>query len=255
MSKIAIVGAGNVGSHLCRAFSSSGHEITVFTRRGADHLLDDVSNLVWTHHLSALRRGFDFVILAINDQAIGEVSPSLKIEDGILLHTSGSTEMGKLSGSGTNHYGVFYPLQTFRKDVGLNYKDIPIFIESNVSGDFKKIEKLASCFSGKSIELNSQKRRQLHLSAVFANNFTNHLYRLSADYAALNGIDFEDFLPLIKETARRLEEKDAKSLQTGPARRKDKETIESHLEMLKDLPEIREIYTQLTESIEKHYSS
>ncbi len=252
---IGIIGAGNVGSHLARAFSNAGHKITVFTRRGATHLLSDVHPLVWTEHLHTLKRGFDFVIIAVNDHSIEEVAKELKLEEGILLHTSGSTDIEILKKSCSQPCGVFYPLQSFQKDRSLNYKEIPVFVESTQTNDLAKIQDLAKAFSGNTVEMDSSQRKRLHLSAVIVNNFTNHLYRLSQDYLNLHKLSFQHLVPLIKETAARLEENNASEMQTGPAKRKDQEILDEHMQMLKEYPEIMEIYKLMSDSISNHYHS
>ena len=252
---IGIIGAGNVGSHLARAFSNAGHKITVFTRRGATHLLSDVHPLTWTEHLHTLRHGFDFIIIAVNDDSIADVAKELNPEDGILMHTSGSTDVEVLCSSGNNDCGVFYPLQSFQKDLPLNYKEIPVFIESMNPENLDKIKELAKAFSGDAVVMDSAQRKRLHLAAVIVNNFANHLYRLSQDYLNLHKLTFHHLLPLIKETATRLEKSNASEMQTGPARRNDTAVMDDHLKMLDEYPEIREIYSMMSESIGNHYKT
>ncbi len=251
--KIGIVGAGNVGSHLCRAFSKAGHQIVVYTRRGADHLLNDVSGLVWTKHLSSFRRGYDFIIIAINDDSIGNVAAELNPEEGIILHTSGSTEMDILKRSNSSNYGVFYPLQSFRKDLALNYAEIPVFIEGNTKNTLNKIKILAESFSKNVVEMESDQRKRLHLAAVIVNNFSNHLYCLSQEYLNKHKITFDHLLPLIKETASRLDVNKASEMQTGPAMRNDSKIMNEHRKMLESKDELLSIYELISSSITNRY--
>lgn len=251
--KIGIVGAGNVGSHLCRAFSKAGHQITVYTRRGATHLLDDVKGLRWTENLRSLRYGNDFVLIAVNDDHIEDVAKEIALEDGILMHTSGSRSMEILKDHAAK-YGVFYPLQSFRVGRDLHYEEIPVFIEANNALDLNKIRKLTKYFTNRTEELDSAARKKLHLAAVIVNNFTNHLYTISQDYLKETDVDFKLLVPLVRETARRLEEGSPELMQTGPARRKDQEVIVQHLDMLRDHKEMKELYNLFTESIRNRYT-
>jgi len=253
--KIGIIGAGNVGSHLSRAFSAAGNKITVYTRRGATHLLEDVRGLVWTEHLSSFRRGYDFIIIAVNDASIGEVAAKIVPEEGIVVHTSGSTSIDVLSQNKLSHYGVMYPLQSFKTDIQLNYKEIPLFIEGGSDNDLKKIRILAESFSPIVIDMISEQRKRLHLAGVAVNNFTNHLYNLSEEYLSEHQISYKHLLPLIKETARRIEKNKPSEMQTGPAKRGDKHILEEHINMLEKKKEFKELYALISNSIGKRYKS
>jgi hypothetical protein len=90
---------------------------------------------------------------------------------------------------------------------------------------------------------------KLHLAAVFCNNFVNHIYVLTEDYCKKETIDFKLLLPLIKETAERLEDISPSQSQTGPAIRNDRPTIEKHLALLQNHPQLQKIYSIFTESI------
>lgn len=249
---IGIIGAGNVGSHLCRAFSAAGHKITVFTRRGALHLLEDVSNLSWTERLDNLKYGNDFLFITVNDDSIAEIAKKLKNADGIILHTSGSVDIDVLSTF--SNYGVFYPLQSFKTGLIFNYKEIPFFIEANNIKNLKKISNLAKSITSRIIEMSSEKRKQLHLSAVIVNNFINHLYTLSRDYLDDNNLNFRYLLPLIEETASRMEKYEPSQIQTGPAKRNDVSIMEEHAKMLNKHKDLQLIYRMMSESIKKRHN-
>ena len=249
---IGIIGVGNVGSHLCRAFSAAGHKITVFTRRGALHLLDDVSNLSWTERLDNLKYGYDFLFITVNDDSISEIAGKLKSADGIIMHTSGSIDIKVLSSLA--NYGVFYPLQSFKTDLIFDYKEIPFFIEANNIKNLKKISNLAKSISSRIIEMSSEKRKQLHLSAVIVNNFTNHLYTLSRDYLNDNDLNFRYLLPIIQETASRMVNHEPSKIQTGPAKRNDISILEEHNKMLNKHKDLQAVYKLMSESIKKRHS-
>lgn len=215
-------------------------------------MLDDVSNLSWTERLVNLKYGNDFLFITVNDDSISEIVKKLKGADGIILHTSGSVDIKALS-SLTN-FGVFYPLQSFKTGLVFDYKEIPFFIEANNIKNLKKISNLAKTITSRIIEMSSEKRKQLHLSAVIVNNFTNHLYTLSRDYLNDNNLNFRYLLPLIEETASRMVNYEPYKIQTGPAKRNDISILEEHIDMLNMHKDLQMVYKLMSESIKKRHS-
>jgi predicted short-subunit dehydrogenase-like oxidoreductase (DUF2520 family) len=149
----------------------------------------------------------------------------------------------------THHYGVFYPLQSLRKD-DIDPPLIPIFLDGSDELTKRKLELLANSISPQHVaQAGDDARLKLHVAAVFVNNFTNHLYVLAEDYCKKEGIDFKEMLPLIEETALRVKEISPSRSQTGPAERNDQETIQKHLELLESHPQLKKVYEFLTASI------
>ncbi len=245
MISVVIVGFGNVGQHLYRAFKNAidVDVVQVFSRSK----LDNTEDIAITHDLNDLAKA-DLYIIAVPDDAIAEVSGQLPFKDRLVTHTSGSVAMKALSNS--NRKGVFYPLQTFSKDHEVDFKEIPICFEAQENQDAELLESLGEMISEKVVQIPSEERAQLHLAAVFVNNFTNHLYHLSEAYLTENGVDFDLLKPLIKETARKIEGLSPNDAQTGPAKRDDKMTIAKHLDLLKN-DYYKKIYKTLTQSISR----
>ena len=151
----------------------------------------------------------------------------------------------------TEHFGVFYPLQSLNKDIK-NLPDTPIFYDGSDDKTKKKLHTLANSISKEKVaEADNNERLKLHVAAVFVSNFVTHLYALAAEYCRKEGLDFKQLLPLIEETASRIKEIAPQKSQTGPALRHDSETIHKHLELLKDHPQLKNIYVLLTESIQQ----
>ena len=96
----------------------------------------------------------------------------------------------------------------------------------------------------------SQQRAQLHLAAVFACNFANHMCTLADDLLKEAGLPFEDLLPLIDETTAKLHDMPPAEAQTGPARRGDKKIQQQHIEKLDDAK--ARIYQLISDSIYNH---
>lgn len=249
MIKVSIIGSGNVAQHLIKAFLKSPEvELHQVFSRKAESISHLVSPEKITQNLSDLKES-DIYILAISDDAIAEVSAQLPFSNRLVVHTSGSVAMNALNDK--NRKGVFYPLQTFSKNKEIDFSVIPINLESQNSEDYALLEKLAHQLSDKVYPVNSEQRKSLHVAAVFVCNFVNHLYQIGNEICEEHNLPFEILLPLIQETAQKVKELSPTEAQTGPAKRNDTKTIESHLAFLNDENQ-KNIYQILTKSIQSH---
>ena len=147
--------------------------------------------------------------------------------------------------------GTFYPLQSFKADQSIHWEGLPLFIEAKDTKFNAFLMKLAKEFSGNAIELSEDKRQYLHVAAVFANNFTNHIIDLAAHYCDEHQIEFDWLKPLINQTMEKIQTNNPHDILTGPAVRNDQSTIQKHLQLLK--PDQKNIYQTLSNSIIKHY--
>lgn len=248
---IVILGFGNVAQHLVGAFLNSDDVTVVQIYNRSKIIAPPIQNC--TTELSKIIDA-DVYIIALPDDAIPDFSEKLPFKNKLVVHTSGSVPMSLLSEKNNN--GVFYPLQTFSKDRPVDFKSIPICVEAANASNLLALKKLGNCISEKMVEINSEQRQKLHLAAVFVNNFTNHLYRISEEIIAENHLDFDLLKPLIFETAQKMDTLSPSEAQTGPAKRNDTKTIENHLQLLNDAQEsgtldasVPELYRMLTQSI------
>lgn len=250
--KIVLLGSGNLATQLGRALKMAGQNIVQVWSRQPENAfqLSDLLNVPVAKSLAEINQNADLYILAITDDAIREVASALKITDKIVVHTSGSTDINALKGL-SDKFGVFYPLQTFTKNKSVDFRQIPIGIEANTNEVLIAIRSLAERLSEKVIEMDSHKRKTLHIAAVFACNFTNHLWALAQELLKNSNQDFNLLRPLISETAANVLLNNPIDLQTGPAVRDDQEVINNHLELLKDNPTLHELYSKLSQSIVK----
>jgi predicted short-subunit dehydrogenase-like oxidoreductase (DUF2520 family) len=185
-------------------------------------------------------------IIAITDDAIAEVSRQLPFSNELVVHTSGSVSMQAINNK--NRQGVFYPLQTFSKAKYVDFKEIPICIEAQNEKDLLTLESVAKSISNSVYTINSEQRKALHVAAVFVSNFTNHLYQIGNKICIDNELSFDILKPLIQETANKILTLSPQESQTGPAKRKDTQTINAHLNFLTNDNQ-KEIYKLLTKSI------
>lgn len=241
MDKVAIIGNGNVATHLLTGFANVADIVQISSR--------DISN---NFEIA------DIYIIAVSDNAIASVAYNLrrmfdnKVSDSsIVVHTSGSTSIEVLSDF--KNYGVFYPLQTFTKNVIINYSEIPVFVEGNNDYSLSQIINIAKLFSTKVKVLSSEKRMKMHLASVFACNYVNHLIYIASELMKEEGLDMEYIKPLLDETFRKLENTLPYDAQTGPARRGDTAVIDKHLSLLKEQPGLQNVYRLLSENIINTY--
>ena len=188
----------------------------------------------------------DLYIIAVSDIAIEEVSAKLPFKNKFVVHTSGSANLNLLSDQ--NYRGVFYPLQTFSKNKYVDFKTIPICLETERDADYDVLLQIANAITDIVYKVDSNQRKALHVAAVFACNFVNHLYKIANDICTENQITFQILYSLIKETANKIETLSPIDAQTGPAERADLATINAHIKFLSNENQ-QDIYKILTKSI------
>jgi len=245
-----MIGAGNVATHLAHQFLKSGHRIKqVFSRNeaSAEFLAEEV-HASFTDAVEKIDKSATLYLVAVNDDAVEQLAERLHFPGGIVAHTSAIIPMEVLEPV-SDSIGVFYPLQTMTKGHELNFRGVPVFIEASDERVRGELLQLAGTISDNVFEADFEKRKTLHIAAVFANNFANHLYHIAEFLLKRKDLQLDVLLPLIRETVKKLDTNKPFAIQTGPAKRGDMQTIEEHLEYLKDYPEFREIYLVLTESL------
>ena len=230
--RVVLIGRGRLATNLLPALQQAGHEVSSINSRTLENLPEEA----------------DVFIIAVKDSALQEVicRATKGREQQLFVHTAGSMPMSLFEGY-TNRFGVFYPMQTFSKERLVSFADIPVFIE----GDNAVLRPLAESITHSVYELSSADRKYLHLSAVFACNFVNHCYALSAELLEKHGIPFSVMLPLIDETALKVHQLHPLEAQTGLAVRYDENVIRMQSSMLADSPLLQEIYNLLSVSIHR----
>ncbi|WP_238395274.1 Rossmann-like and DUF2520 domain-containing protein [Mucilaginibacter sp. 14171R-50] len=254
--RITIIGSGNVATHLGAALKNAGHRIVQVYSRDMQHAA------LLAYHIGAeaidkpesLSPDTDMFILAIKDDAIPGFIPHLSTFNKLIVHTSGAVDMQALLDNTTNA-GVFYPLQTFSKNKEVDFRQVPLCIEGADENITKTLEELARGISNNVYRVNSAQRKVLHLAAVFACNFTNHLYNIGGQLLAGSGMSFDMLRPLILETADKVKEHLPAGVQTGPAVRNDNLTMQGHLQMLNMQPNLQQIYTLISQDIIKNHNT
>jgi predicted short-subunit dehydrogenase-like oxidoreductase (DUF2520 family) len=251
--EIVFVGAGRVATHLAKALHTGGHRITAVYSRTitSAEVLASVVDAVPTNRIDALPQKADVFILSVKDSVLKDVISELRKgrEQQVFLHTAGSIPMSVFGEH--QHRGVFYPMQTFSMEKNVDFSRVHIFIEGSDAETLNLARKLGETLSSHIHELSSEERRYLHLAAVFACNFANHCFSLSAEILEAHGLPFEAMLPLIKETADKVETVHPREAQTGPAARRDENVMNAQKALLADAPQMQQIYDLMSKSIQR----
>jgi predicted short-subunit dehydrogenase-like oxidoreductase (DUF2520 family) len=251
--RISFIGSGNLAWHLAPALENADFPIQeVYSRNPAHAAL-----LVERLYEADVKASLDFststsrvFIIATTDEAIEEVVQEIILpEDAILVHTSGSQPLTILGYAATQNLGVFYPLQTFSKGKKVDFKEIPIFIESSNPETYNVLRVMGKALSQNVISINSYERKALHVAAVFASNFTNHMLLVAQDIMKENSLSYEYLKPLIAEMINKSLSIGPENAQTGPARRGDLQILDKHVEFLQDNLPAAELYKIISQHI------
>ncbi len=254
---VSFIGAGNLAWHLAPALDNIGYSVKeVYSRKPKS-----AKELTTRLYQAEVKTTLDFststsqiFILAVSDDAIKPIAQDIILpDDALLIHTSGSQPLSVLGYAATPHIGVFYPLQTFSKAKKVDFKNIPIFIECETEEAEAVCLKMAKHISNDVKKIGSKERKALHVAAVFASNFANHMLTISKDILHQNKLSFELLKPLIAETLNKGLEIDPENAQTGPAKRGDFEILDNHLEFLSYDESLTSIYKLISQHIIERY--
>jgi predicted short-subunit dehydrogenase-like oxidoreductase (DUF2520 family) len=248
--KVVIVGTGNVATQLTKQCLNLNIDVEIRARHRHNTIFSECTHAI-DHPIS---KDTNLVVLCISDSSIASVCNILTLEgdNTVLAHTSGATPMSILHHPKCSSIGVFYPLQTIRKNATLEWKNIPICITANEDYARNTIKKLAHKLSIRVVEITDDQRASLHLSAVITNNFFNHLCVLASDLLKKNDLDFSLLSSLLSESIAKVTASPPDLTQTGPAKRNDQVTISRHINMMKDDPKLLSVYVALTQSIQNY---
>lgn len=249
---IVLIGAGNLATQLGLALHKHGlHILQVYSR--TEHSAQTLAkqlNAEFTTNLADIVPTADLYIYALKDDVLAEVINTISVTQGLHVHTAGSMPM-TLFAQKQSHFGVLYPLQTFSKQKLVDFTEIPFFTSANSIESIDKLTITAKQLSNRVFLTNDEQREYIHLSGVFACNFTNYLYAIAEKLLAEQNLPFDILLPLITETLEKAKTLAPSQSQTGPAQRGDQVVISKHMQLLEQHPEWQAIYKQLTESIEQ----
>jgi predicted short-subunit dehydrogenase-like oxidoreductase (DUF2520 family) len=250
---VSFIGSGNLAWHLAPALDNLGFIVKeVFSARPKN-----AAALTERLYQAEVKSSLDFsdspsqvFFVAVSDEAIVDIAREIVLpEDAILVHTSGSQPLDILQFAAAPHTGVFYPLQTFTKARNIDFKNVPVFIEASDVVAEKQLMSIAKSLTSKFRKINSEERKGLHVAAVFASNFPNHMLRISKELMEERGLNFDWLKPLVLETVTKALSVGPEYSQTGPAVRGDLEILDEHLRLLKADKTLAKIYQIISQDI------
>jgi len=250
---VSFIGSGNLAWHLAPALDNLGFVVKeVFSARAknAAALTERLYQAEVKSSLDFSDSPSDIFFIAVSDEAIPDIAKEIALpENATLVHTSGSQPLSLLEYSAATHIGVFYPLQTFTKARAIDFKNVPVFIEANDSEGEKKLLTIAKGLTKNFKKISSEERKALHVAAVFASNFPNHMLRIAKELMDENKLNFDWLKPVILESINKALSIGPEYAQTGPAVRGDLEILDQHMEFLKSDKVARKIYEIVSQDI------
>ena len=247
--KVVVIGAGNVATHLSLAIRKTSVSITQIYSRSEESACTLASRLgtARTTRIHEIRPDADLYLFAVKDYALPEIITQMPVNQGLWVHTAGSISMGIFKGY-TERYGVLYPLQTFSKSRKIDLQTVPFFVEASTPDDEKLLVEFVGRLSNNPQTLSSEKRKYVHLAAVFACNFSNHMYAMAYKLLEEQHIAPDVLFPLIHETAAKIRTLSPVQAQTGPAVRNDLNVLNRQMDLLTD-PAMKEMYQLISQNI------
>lgn len=250
--KISIIGAGNVAWHLAPALAQEADVVQIISRHKstAEAIAARLPDCTASDDIRGLADDSDLYVLAVKDDAIADVARLTPDFPGMWVHTSGSVSIDVFSGHKAQ-YGSLYPLQTFSKEIPVDIRRVPFFIEANTPEGLSLLSGLLEKIADRIQTADSERRKALHIAAVFACNFANQMWADADRLLRDKGLDVTFLLPLLEATLEKLRILPPVQAMTGPARRGDLKVIESHLRSLP--PDLRPTYALLSQRILEKY--
>lgn len=254
---VSFIGSGNLAWHLAPALDNAGYVVReVYSRnpKHAEALTERLYQAVVKASLDFSASKSSLFVVATTDDAIQEVAMNIVLPDeATLIHCSGNQPLSILQFAAATHTGVLYPLQTFSQSKRVDFQTIPIFVESSTPESEKQLMTMAKAISQKVRRITSEERKALHVAAVFASNFPNHMLAIAKSILQANSLEFELLKPLILETMNKALTLGPETSQTGPAVRGDLEVLDRHMEFLRESEKIAEIYRVISQHIVDTY--
>ena len=251
LPNIYILGYGNLGQHLLKLFLSRGINVSaVFSNQNIN-----LSVRVFDKsQINSILKPNDLVFVTTKDDDLKNSIQAIIVNGVIKVICSGGLALSDFNEEET---GVWYPLYSFSKDVEVNWHNIPIFVECYNPAVASALSQLNEKLNIENRFLNSQQRGNLHVAAVFANNFVNACLIASSEVLDVQNSEviFADLLPIIEQTIDKVKIKRAIENQTGPAKRNDQITLQKHILSLKNHPDELMLYENISTYIQQKFKN
>ncbi len=248
--KIAVIGSGNIATFFAGKFHAAGFEIVQVISARMEHAKELAGHFqcAYSDQIDDLSDNAETILFAVRDDVLLEYAADIRLQGRLVIHSAGSVHLDEIKRM-SDQLACLWCVYSINKNHLPDNENIPLVVNANNNDSLEKVRILANAISGSLFYLDDEQKSVLHLAAVFANNFTNHLYAISKKIADENHIPFETLLPIISDTAEKLYHGTPAQNQTGPAIRHDAKTISKHIALLNE-ERFRDIYRILTESIQ-----
>lgn len=253
--RVALLGAGRVASQLGPALLRAGHRVPYVWSRTPAAAAVLGTQLPGAQALTALdfmaHPAADVYLLAVPDAAVPAVLAAARFPAGaVVAHTSGTVPLSVFEAYPELRGGVFYPLQTFSAGRIVDWAEVPLCIEAADPAAEATLLALAGTLSRRAQRVATPQRQAVHVAAVFACNFTNHLLGISHALLEAQELPLALLEPLLRETVDKALAFPPFTVQTGPAARRDAPTLARHRAALAGMPAWLAVYDALTASIQ-----
>ncbi|MFD2784800.1 Rossmann-like and DUF2520 domain-containing protein [Hymenobacter rubripertinctus] len=251
--RVVLLGAGRVAHHLGPALAAAGHAVVGVWSRTAVAAAALARHLPQARELTSLADlpAADVYLLALPDAVVPQVLAAARVPAGSMVaHTAGALPLAVFAARPELRGGVFYPLQTFGPGRTIDWPTVPLCLEAADAAGLATLHALAESLSQDVREVDSARRLQLHVAAVWASNFPNHLLGIARELLEQAGLPWQLLHPLIRETVDKALTQPPFEAQTGPAVRHDAATLARHAGALAAHPRWLALYGGLTASIQ-----
>lgn len=257
MLKFILLGAGKVAWHLTQKLAAHGHEIIGIHSRSEENAQKLLATLPGKPHFFPTKKlsqlQVDVVLCCLPDEALQSLAGTLEVpENAHVWHTSGTKALS-VFGRFPNA-GVFYPLQTFSKEKQPDFDKIYFLLEGSNEKSRNCLAEVAQTISVPHQFMSSTERGHLHVAAVWACNFSNHMLAVAHQYLEQQGFDFKMLHPLIEETFQKALSLPPQEAQTGPALRGDEAVLAKHIALLQaaQMEDEAALYQKISQQIQNY---
>ena len=245
----SIIGSGNIAHYIgtrCKEAGNVIENIISTNETTGTSLAEKLDATYLSDYNQSQSKTF---LLAIPDDAIRDLISEDFFNDKSVIHTSGSIGLEELTEL-SEHRACIWPIFSIKKEKLPTRNDIPFVLQSSNQPSRKKAVSFLKCLTNNVSEVDDKQKAILHLSAVLVNNFTNHLFAQSEQLLSSRNLSFNDLMiPIIQNTVNKLSHESPINLQTGPAVRGDQGTINKHLDVIQENPQLQEIYKVISKAI------
>ncbi len=258
--RIAVIGAGKVGSALAILLRERGYTVSGVASRSYGSASDLGSRVGATACGSPedAARGADLVFITTPDREIAAVSKRISDRGAVgpgqvVAHTSGAHPSDHLEG--VRERGALavsiHPLQSFA-DVETAMKNLPgsYFALEGDDGAMPAAQQVVADLGGRAFNIDARDKALYHAAACIASNYLVSLLHLSTGLYEKFGLSrkeaFQALLPLVQGTINNIQNVGPVQALTGPVARGDVTTIRGHLPALAGVgPEEDRLYRVL----------